>query len=285
MPATYLVEKFNMPFTFVDRVPTKLGRVKITPENGGASYYAIIERADDPAVTGTALSAANLNAAQEPYIFLNATSASTARSVYLSPTGNDNNDGTAASPMATIKGSLRKFAKWHKALDLYLADGTYTEDIGGINTDNCTISIRSSSEDRTKVILNMATPLEVLINQVRFYNLTINMTATNTRVLTVNAGSLFCYNVQINMPATSTATCVNINNGTTAYLAQCVINAGTAAAVYANRALLVRAYNCTSTRTVSLAFHAVNAAVIEYTATMTATSMTKTESGGKCTVL
>ena len=273
-----------MPFTFVDRVPSKLGRIKITPENGGSPYYAVIERADEPTTEGTPLSAANLNAAQEPWIFLNESSASTARSVYLSPTGNDNNAGTAASPMATIKGSLRKFAKWHKALDLYLADGTYTEDIGGINTDNCTISIRSSSEERTKVILNMAIPLEVLINQVRLYNLTINMTAANTRVLTVNAGSLFCYNVQINMPTSSTATCININNGTTAYLANGVINSGTAAAVYANRALLVRAYNCTSTRTVGIGFHAINAALIEYTATMTATTMTKTESGGKCVV-
>lgn len=274
-----------MPFTFVDRVPSKLGRVKITPENGGTPYYAVVERADEPAVAGTPLSAANLNAAQEPWIFLNATSASTARSVYLSPTGNDNNAGTAASPMATIKGALRKFAKWHKAMDFYLADGTYTEDIGGINTDNCSLSIRSASEDRSKVIINMATPLEVLINQVRFYNLTINMTAANTRVLTVNAGSLFCYNVVISMPSSSTATCVNINNGSTAFLAQCVINSGTAAAVYANHALLVRAYNCTSTRTVPLAFHAINASVIEYTATMTATSMTKTASGGKCIVL
>ena len=273
-----------MPFEFVDRVPSRLGRVKITPENGGTPYYAVMERADEPAVAGSVLSAANLNAAQEQYVFQSATSASTAKSVYLSPTGNDNNAGTAASPMKTIKGSIRKFAKWHKALDLYLADGTYTEDIGGINTDNCTFSIRSTSEDRTKVILNMATPLEVLINQVRLYNLTINMTAANTRVLTVNAGSLFCYNVQINMPTSSTATCININNGTTAYLANCVINSGTAAAVYANRALLVRAYNCTSTRTVGIGFHAINASLIEYTATMTATTMTKTESGGKCVV-
>ena len=273
-----------MPFTFVDRVPTKLGRVKITPENGGAAYYAVVERADEPAVVGSPLSAANLNEAQEQYIFQSSTSASTAKSVYLSPTGNDNNAGTAASPMATIKGSIRKFAKWHKAMDFYLADGTYTEDIGGLNTDNCTLSIRSTSEDRAKVILNIATPLEVLINQVRLYNLTINMTAANTRVLTVNAGSLFCYNVQINMPTSSTATCVNVNNGATAYLANCVINSGTAAAVYANRALLVRAYNCTSTRTVAIGFHSINASVIEYTATMTATAMTKTESGGKCIV-
>jgi hypothetical protein len=282
MPATSLQEKFNMPFTFVDRVPSKLGRVKITPENGSAPYYAVVERADDPVVTGTPLSAANLNAAQDPWIWLTATSASTARSIYISTTGNDNNTGTSASPMATIKGSIRKFAKWHKYLDFYLADGTYTEDIGGINTDNCSLSIRSTSENRDAVIINMATTLETLINQLRLYNLTINMTATGTRAITVNGGAFFSHNVAINMPSTSTATCVNVNNGSTAVLSQTVINAGTTAAVYANRALLVRAHNCTSTRKINLAFHAVNAAVIEYTPTMNATTMTKVESAGKC---
>ena len=67
-----------MPFTFVDRVPSKLGRVKITPENGGTPYYAVMERADDPAQVGTPLSAANLNEAQEQYVFQSSTSASTA---------------------------------------------------------------------------------------------------------------------------------------------------------------------------------------------------------------
>lgn len=274
-----------MPFTFVDRVPSKVGRVKITPENGGTPYYAVVERADEPIVEGSPLSALNLNAAQEPWIFLNGTSASTARSIYISPSGNDNNSGTAASPMATIKGAIRKFAKWHKYMDLYLADGTYTEDIGGINTDNCSLSIRSTSENRDAVIINMSTPLETLINQFRLYNLTLNMTATGTRVITVNAGAFFSHNVVVNMPSTSTATCINVNNGSTAVLSQTVINAGTTAAVYANRALLVRAYNCTSTRKVNLAFHALNAAVIEYTPTMTATAMTKAESYGRCIAL
>ena len=271
-----------MPFTFVDRVPSKLGRVRITPENGAAPYYAVVERADEPAIEGTPLSAANLNAAQEPWIWLNSTSASSARSIYISTTGNDNNAGTAASPMATIKGSIRKFAKWHKYIDLYLADGTYTEDIGGINTDNCSLSIRSSSENRDGVIINMATTLETLINQFRIYNLTLNMTATGVRAITVNGGALFTHNVVVNMPSASTATCINVNNGATAVLSQTVINAGTTAAVYANRALLVRAHNCTSTREINLAFHAANAGVIEYTPTMNATTMTKVESAGKC---
>ena len=33
-----------MPIDFKDRVPSKPGRVKITPENGGSPYYAVVER-------------------------------------------------------------------------------------------------------------------------------------------------------------------------------------------------------------------------------------------------
>ena len=272
-----------MPFTFVDRVPTKLGRVKITPENGGTPYYAVVERADEPAVAGTPLSAANLNAAQETISYNNATSTNSYKRVYLSPTGNDANTGDSTSvPMKTVKAAIRKYAKWYKNVDLSLMDGTYTEDIGTITTDNCSLSIRSTSENRDGVVINISTTLETLLNQLRLYNITLNMTATGTRVVTVNGGSFFCHNVCIKMPATSTATCINVNNGSSAVLSESIIDSGTTAAVYANRALCVRAYNCTSTRTVALAFHALNSGVIEYTPTMTATTMTKEETGGKC---
>jgi hypothetical protein len=283
MPATFLQEKYDMPIEFFDRIPGKLGRVRVTPENGGTPYYAVIERADEPVVAGTPRNAASLNAAQETLAYQDTSGVHTFKRVYIATNGNDANTGATASvPMASLRAAIRKYAKWHKYLDFYLADGTYTEDIGGINTDNCSLSIRSTSENRDAVIINMATTLETLINQFRLYNLTINMTATGTRAITVNGGAFFSHNVAINMPSTSTATCVNVNNGSTAVLSQTVINAGTTAAVYANRALLVRAHNCTSTRKINLAFHAVNAAVIEYTPTMNATTMTKVESAGKC---
>ena len=271
-----------MPFDFKDRVPTKLGRVKITPENGGTPYYAVMERADEPAVAGTPLSAANLNAAQESLVYSSSTGTSTWKGVYLSPTGKDTNAGTEASPMATVRGAIRKYAKWHKAMDIYLADGTYTEDIGVISTDNCTLSIRSVSEDMTKVTINSAAMLESHINQFRLYNLTLNMTAANTRVLSINAGQFIGSKVRFTMPTSSTAACINVYNGASAFLSECVINAGAASAVYGNSALWIRAYNCTSTKTVSTAFNANYGTVIEYTPTMTATTMTKEDNGGKC---
>lgn len=275
-----------MPFEFKDRVPSKLGRVKITPENGGTPYYAVMERADDPTVTGTPLSAKNLNDAQETLAYQTDTNLHTFKRVYVAINGNDANTGATTSvPMATIKGAIRKYAKWHKYLDLYLADGTYTEDIGTISTDNCSLSIRSTSENMDKVTINVSTMVESHINQIRFYNITINMTATNTRVLSNNAGQLYAYKVRINMPATSTAACVNVYNGASAFLSECVINPGTGAAIYGNQALWIRSYNCTSERDVTLAYYANNGSVIEYTHTMDANEVYREANGGKCILL
>ena len=272
-----------MPFTFVDRVPSKLGRVKITPENGGASYYAIMERADEPAVAGTPLSAANLNAAQENLVYQDTTSTHTFKRVYIATNGKDTNTGdTTSVPMATIRGAIRKYAKWHKYMDLYLLDGTYTENVGTISTDQCSLSIRSNSSDKDKVTINMSAMIETHVSQFRLYNITLNMTATGNRVLSCNAGQLYANNVRMNMPATSTSACVNVYNGASVFLSECIINSGTAGAVYGNQALHIRAYKCTSERTVTLAFHANNGTLIEYDPTMTATTMTKEENGGKC---
>lgn len=54
-----------------DRVPKYPGRVYVTPENGGAPYYATIERADEPVEVGTPLNKANLLSDQtvEKYMF------------------------------------------------------------------------------------------------------------------------------------------------------------------------------------------------------------------------
>ena len=43
-----------------DRVPTEPGRVLITPEGGGAPYYAVVVRADGATETGTPLNKGTL---------------------------------------------------------------------------------------------------------------------------------------------------------------------------------------------------------------------------------
>lgn len=49
-----------MALSFIDRVPQKPGRVKITPEEGTA-FYALLERADEPIQVGTPLNAGTFN--------------------------------------------------------------------------------------------------------------------------------------------------------------------------------------------------------------------------------
>ena len=272
-----------MPFEFKDRVPTKLGRVKITPENGGAAYYAVVERADEPAVAGTPLSAANLNAAQETLVYQSTSTLHTLKRVYLATNGNDANTGDSTSvPMKTVKAAVQRYAKWHKYLDIYLADGTYTEDIGAISTDQCSLGLRSTSEDMSKVTINMTTSIVCHINLLRIYNMTLNVTATGAQALAVYAGMAYAYRVRFTLPASSTTSCVNVYNGGSLWLNECIINAGTGAGVYGNEALHIKALNCTSERTLVRGFYANNGANIEYTPTLTATQMTYSLNGGKC---
>ena len=271
-----------MPFDFKDRVPSKLGRVKITPENGGTPYYAVVERADDPTVVGTPLSAANLNTAQETLVYTTTTSASTWRAVYIAPNGKDTNAGTSAAPMATIKAAIRKYAKWHKTMDIYLQDGTYTEDLGPIATDQSSVSIRSVSENMDKVTINTSTMLETHTTLFKLLNLTLNMTASGQRVVSANAGQLYAYRVRFNMPESSAATCVNAYNGASMFLTECIINSGTTAAVYGNQSLLIRAHNCTSDRKIALACYANYGSLIEYSPTFNATQMVREGNDGKC---
>lgn len=272
-----------MPFTFVDRVPSKLGRVKITPENGGAPYYAIVERADEPAVAGTPLSAANLNAAQETLSYTNTTSVSSYKRVYLSPSGKDTNTGdTTSVPMATVKAAIRKYSKWYKYVDISLMDGTYTEDIGTIATDCCCLVLRSLNSDKDLVTINIATQIELFVPQMRIYNLTINMTESGVRPFSVTAGTLFVNGIRINVPTDSNASCINVYNGSMAWVYNCILNGGTAAGIYGNQALHISAINCTSERTLTRGFYAHAGSTIEYTPTLTATQMTYETDNGKC---
>lgn len=272
-----------MPFDFIDRKAGKPGRVKITPEDGSSPFYATMERADEASEAGTPLSAASLNAAQETLAYQDSTGVHTFKRVYVATTGNDANDGSTTSlPMATVKGAIRKYAKWHKYLDIYLEDGTYTENIGTISTDSCSLSIRSTSESMDAVTINTTGMLETHINQFRMYNVTINLTATGVRPISVNAGEFFAYKVRVNMPTTSTNPAINVYNGASVFLSECILNAGTGAAVYGNQALLIRAYQCTSERTLSVGFYANNGSLIEYDTTITATTMVREGNGGKC---
>lgn len=226
--------------------------------------------------------------ADHNHVVYSGASASTYKLVYVGPNGNDNNNGSSAAPMATIKGAIRKYAEKHSFLDIRLLDGTYNEDIGAIGTNTANLSIRSVSENKDAVTINMATQLDLNSGLVRLYNMTLNVTATGVRGISANAGALYAYNIRINIPAGSTVSCVNVYNGTHAFLMNCVLNAGTGsgagAAIYGNQALLIKAINCSSERKVNVGVHAHNGTDIEYTDTINATTKAKTTSWGKCTL-
>lgn len=222
------------------------------------------------------------------HISYSGASASTYKLVYVGVNGNDANTGASqSSPMATVKGAIRKYAENYKFLDIRLLDGTYNEDLGAIGVDIANLSIRSVSEDNDAVVINMATHLDLNSGHVRLYNMTLNVTETGVRGLSVNAGELYAYGMKITLPTASTMSCVNVYNGAQAFLMNCVLNSGTGtsagAAIYGNQALLIKAINCTSERTVNVGFHAHNGSDIWYTDTITATTKTKVTSWGKCT--
>ena len=242
--------------------------------------------------TGDAPTATEVGAATADHghmVYNSATSVTTYKLVYVGTNGNDNNTGFSTGvPMKTIKGVIRKYAEKYKMLDIRLLDGTYTEDIGSIATDVANLSIRSVSENKDAVKINMATQLDLNSNLVRLYNMTLNVTATGVRGISANAGALYMYNVRINLPTASGSSCVNIYNGTQAFLMNCVLNAGTGtsagAAIYGNQAMMIKAINCTSERKNNVGVHAHNGSDIWYTDTINATTKAKETSWGKCTV-
>ena len=233
--------------------------------------------------------ASDFAAAEHNHLGYSGQSASTYKMVYVATNGSDNNSGASTSaPMATVKGAVRKYADKYKMLDIRLADGIYNEDLGVIAVDQCNLSIRSLSSDKNAVTINSATALDLSVPETRLYNLTINITAPNIRAICVNAGILYAYGIRLNVPVGSTASCVNVYNGTFAFLMDCVFNSGTAsnsgASVYGNQASQIKAINCTSERTNKIGFHAHNGSDIIYTDTITATTKTKETFYGKCTL-
>lgn len=278
-----------MAIQWVDRVATYPGRIRLTPENGDPAFYATMERADDPTVTGTPINAENLNAAQNTLNFTSDTSISTYKKVFVATTGNDGNGGeSAAAPLATIKAAIRKYAYWYKMLEISLADGVYTENLGTVALDQCNIIIRSTSGNRDSVTLNLSTTTETSVPAIRLYNLTLNMTVNNTRLFAVASGVLFADNVRFAAPEDTDSPLVNVYNGAAAFLSGCILNGSTiatVASVYGNNALLIRAISCTSERTVGIAFYANLGTTLEYTPTVTALTMVNESSTSKCVLL
>ena len=115
-----------MAIKFVDRVPTRPGRIKITPEDGSDVWYGVMERADEPSVEGTPINAANLNAMQQNQ------GMSADMTVYVATNGSDSlGDGTSSAPYATITKALSVIPKNLNGYSAYISisAGTYDDDV------------------------------------------------------------------------------------------------------------------------------------------------------------
>lgn len=214
--------------------------------------------------------------------------ASTYKKVWIATDGDDNNPGTQAAPMATITAAIRKYSEQYKMLDISLADGEYTENLGAVSSALVNLAIRSNSENKDAVTINMGATLEVNVPITRLYNITLSVAENGMRPISVTGGRLYAYNVRINVPENSGSSCVNVYNGCDAFLMHCVLNSGVSgsgAGVYGNQASLIKAINCTSERTVAIGFYAHNGTEIQYTDTITAATKTKVSYFGKCTLL
>ena len=265
--------------------------------NAEWDFYFAYGQADEVSVTVDPSNTINANEAQQMIddaidaispAWTAADTVNTYKRIYIDPDGSDDNAGTSTAPMATIIAALRKYAQTCSWLDIYMNDGTYTQEIGTLAFDTCDVAIRSTSQNKDNVTINIANMIDVMVGSVRLYNLTINMTTANTRPISVDNGRLYCYAIRVNVDTTSTASCVNVYNGSMAWLYNCVLNSGTeanaGACAYGNQAMLIKALNCTTERTVTNGFYAINGATIEYTETVTANTMTKESSLGRCYV-
>lgn len=213
--------------------------------------------------------------------------ASTYKKVWIATTGSDDNAGTSGSPMATITGAIRKYSEKYKMLDISLADGTYNENLGAVSPALINLAIRSNSENKDAVVINMEKTLEVNVPILRMYNISLNMPTAGVRPISVTGGKLYMNNVRVTVPTNSGSSCVNVYNGCDAVLMGCVLNSGTSgsgAGAYGNQAGLIKVINCTSERTVAIGVYATNGSDIEYTDTITATTKAKTATWGKCTL-
>lgn len=166
-----------MAINWVDRVPTKPGRIKITPEDGSSAWYGVMERADEPSVVGTPVNAANLNTMQKNAgLDANMT-------VYVAVSGSDRTgDGSSTAPYQTITKAISTIPKNLNGFNaiINIASGTYNEDVfiektfGGIVTlsgeTDAPVSIKSLRVFNGSVVeINLPLTITGSINNIALY--------------------------------------------------------------------------------------------------------------------
>lgn len=237
-----------------------------------------------------AVSTINLSISGLQLKYTSDTSVSTALTVYISTTGDDSNSGlTETNPMATIKGAIRKYAQVCKMLEISLGAGTYNEDIGVVALDQCLLIIKGRSTNCADTILNITTAAELYLSHVKLAALSIKTVTNSIIPIKVMSGVLHINNAKIEIPTASTEACVGVYDGASAFIKDCVLNAGTAETsigVYGEASNVIKAIGCTSERKIGIGYYANYGATIEYEdGTITATNETKVAHRGWCKII
>ena len=137
-----------MAINWVDRVPTKPGRIKITPEDGSSAWYGVMERADEPSVVGTPINAANLNSMQKNAgLDANIT-------VYVAVSGSDRTGtGSSTAPYQTITKALSAIPKQLNGFTatINIGAGTYAENVSVSGFSNGMLYFYSNNGNKVEI--------------------------------------------------------------------------------------------------------------------------------------
>lgn len=216
----------------------------------------------------------NLHAATKEYVDSHTQiTPLSSKTVYVSPTGSDDNDGlTDSAPKLSIKNTILEFQDKVGRLTIKLANGEYNEEIGAINVRIPDLAIQGMDAETAggSAILNITSTILPTGNSIRFHNLTIKMSdsVTDATAITNQMGKLYMQNCKINLPEDSAKYCVSTVYGGTSFLRNCIFNSGTAAgaAIAADQAISVKVIAPTTDReAIYRDYYALNGGTIEYT--------------------
>ena len=256
-----------MAIKFVDRVPTRPGRIKITPEDGSNPWYGVMERADEPSVEGTPINAANLNAMQKNQ------GMSGNMTIYVATSGSDGlGDGTSSAPYATITKALSGIPKNLNGYDvtINIAAGTYNEDVTIQNYSSGKIVLSGNTDDLVQINRLNITGCDFLV-----INISLSVSLLNCPRLA------YCYITTSITIRSGAARGINIASFSSAVINSATIDGSTERAVSVGENGQVFFNYIQGTNNVGVGLVASGAIIMYYRNTLESTIATNTGAGGR----
>ena len=262
-----------MAIKFVDRVPTRPGRIKITPEDGSPVWYGVMERADEPAVEGTPINAANLNAMQQNQ------GLSSDLTVYVATSGSDRvGDGTSSAPYATISKALSVIPKQLNGYlaTIYILAGTYNENVV-IHGFNGTIALSGVVGESITITAMRVSDTESLRTQ----NIAVNVIGAIDGIGVGITNSMFFAGEVVNISG-SYKSGLYVNRDSTVQMNRLNVSNTTETAVVSNGCSTVFVGVLGGTNNSGMGAYSLNMSLLGFTSnSMTATTKYAVANGGR----